>query len=99
MLSVPFKYEPDARVRRLLEDFRDMVNFCVERALETRMTSYARLRNIVYNEFKSRWPGYASHWCHSAVRVATSMLKGWRKRCRRGGADPNRPPRLSLIHI
>ncbi|MCD6356990.1 MAG: transposase [Thermoproteales archaeon] len=99
VLSVAFKYEADARARKLLEDFRDMVNFCIERALEAKVTSYARLRKLVYAEFRARWPGYASHWCHSAVRVATSMLKSWRKRCRRGEADPGRPPRARKLFM
>ena len=92
VLSVPFRYKTNEEVRKLLEDFRDMVNFCIERALEAKVTSYARLRKLIYAEFRARWPSYASHWCHSAVRVATSMLKSWRKRCRRGEADPGRPP-------
>ncbi|RLE97622.1 MAG: transposase, partial [Thermoprotei archaeon] len=99
VLSVAFKYEADARARKLLEDFRDMVNFCIERALEAKVTSYARLRKLIYAEFRARWPGYASHWCHSAVRVATSMLKSWRKRCRRGEADPGRPPRARKLFM
>ena len=99
VLSVAFKYEADARARKLLEDFRDMVNFCIEKALEAKVTSYARLRKLVYAEFRARWPGYASHWCHSAVRVATSMLKSWRKRCRRGEADPGRPPRARKLFM
>ena len=99
VLSVPFRYEPGGEVRKLLEEFRDMVNFCVERALEANVTSYARLRNLVYTEFRSRWPGYASHWCHSAVRVASSMLKSWRRKCRRGEADSSRPPRARKLFM
>ncbi|PCN50534.1 hypothetical protein B6U99_03975 [Candidatus Geothermarchaeota archaeon ex4572_27] len=75
VMSVPFRYEASGEVRRALEDFRDMVNFCIQRALELGVTSFARLRDLVYEEFKARWPSYASHYCHLAVRVATSMLK------------------------
>ena len=82
-LTVPFGYEPDPEVRRLLEDFRDMVNFCLVRALENKVTSYYRLRKLVYEEWKSRW-SYSTHFCHSACRVATSMLKSWRRLKRRG---------------
>jgi len=77
-LSVPFGYEPSEEVRKLPEDFRDMVNFCIEKALESGVTGYARLRRLVYGEWKSRW-NYSTHFCHSAVRVATSMLKSWRR--------------------
>jgi len=98
-LSVPFRYRASGDVRKLLEDFRQMVNFCVEKALETGVTSFARLRNLIYEEFRARWPGYASHWCHSAVRVATSMLKAWRNRCRKGQADPDKPPRARKLFM
>ena len=33
-LSVAFRYEPSGEVKSLLVDFRDMVNFAIERALE-----------------------------------------------------------------
>lgn len=34
---MPFKYEPSEEVRRMPEDFRDMVNFCIEKAFEANM--------------------------------------------------------------
>lgn len=76
-----------------------MVNFCVQRALETKVTSFAGLRNSIYAEFKARWPSYATHYCHSAVRVATSMLKSWRNRCRKGMSDPNKPPKAMKLFM
>ena len=99
VLSVPFKYRASGDVRRVLEDFRDMVNFCVQKALETGVTSFARLRKLIYGKFKARWPNYASHYCHSAVRVATSMLKVWRNKCRKGQADPDRPPKARKLFM
>ncbi|MDI9619995.1 MAG: hypothetical protein QFX33_04205 [Candidatus Nezhaarchaeota archaeon] len=54
VLSVPFVYKVNDEVRKLLEDFRDMVNFCVGFAAERRITSYARLRKSVYEEWKGR---------------------------------------------
>ncbi len=73
-LSMPFGYERNDAVERILKDFRDMVNFCVNTALKSGITSYARLRKTVYDEWKSKW-NYSTHFCHSACRVATSMLK------------------------
>ena len=99
VLSVPFKYNASEDVRKVLEDFRDMVNFCIQKALETGVTSFARLRKLIYEEFRARWPNYASHYCHSAVRVATSMLKVWRNKCRKGQADPNRPPKAKKLFM
>ena len=34
VLGVPFGYEPNEELRKLLEDFRDMVNFCILRLQE-----------------------------------------------------------------
>jgi len=98
-LSIPFKYEATGDIRRVLEDFRDMINFCVQRALERGVTSFAKLRNLIYEEFKGKWPNYASHYCHSAVRVATSMLKTWRNKCRKGNANPDRPPMAKKLFM
>ncbi|MEM3826611.1 MAG: hypothetical protein QXZ08_03515 [Nitrososphaeria archaeon] len=44
VLGVPFVYEVNDEVRKLLEDFRDMVNFCIDFAVNRRITSYATLR-------------------------------------------------------
>jgi len=76
-----------------------MVNFCIEKALELNVTSYAKLRKAIYEEFKAKWSNYASHYCHSAVRVATSMLKSWRNRCRKGQANSNKPPRAKKLFM
>jgi len=44
--SVKFKYHGD--FSELFRDFREMVEFCVDRALELDITSYAKLRKAVY---------------------------------------------------
>jgi putative transposase len=54
-LGVPFGYEPNEELRKLLVDFREMVNFCIGYAHRGRITSYARLRKGVYEEWKKRW--------------------------------------------
>ncbi|MEM2382959.1 MAG: transposase, partial [Desulfurococcaceae archaeon] len=61
-LSVPFKYEPNDEVKKILEDFRDMVNFCIEKAIENNVTGFAKLRKLVYNDWKSKWD-YSTHYC------------------------------------
>ncbi|MEM2661507.1 MAG: transposase [Nitrososphaeria archaeon] len=89
-LSVPFEYEANSGTEKLLRDFRDMINFCIEYALKNNITSYARLRKSVYQEWKLRWD-YSTHFCHSACLVATSMLKGWRRLKRKGVAKGEKP--------
>lgn len=95
-LSIPFGYEQKQEVRKLLEDFRDMVNFCIETALRNGITSYARLRSTVYNEWKNKWD-YSTHFCHSACRVATSMLKSFRRLKHKGMARSDKPVAKKLF--
>ncbi|MEM2240250.1 MAG: transposase [Candidatus Bathyarchaeia archaeon] len=83
VLGVPFSYEANSEVRKLLEDFRDMVNFCIDFSVKRRVTSYARLRRGVYEEWKRRWD-YSTHFCHSACKIALAMIKGYRRRHREG---------------
>jgi len=79
ILGVPFGYEPNEEVRKLLEDFRDMVNFCIDHAYRRRITSYATLRKSVYEEWKRRWD-YSTHYCHSACKIALAILKSHRRK-------------------
>jgi putative transposase len=78
VLGVPFGYGSNEEVRKLLEDFRNMVNF----AYRMGITSYARLRRGVY-EWKRSWD-YSTHFCHSACKITLSMLKTYRKKHREG---------------
>jgi putative transposase len=48
VLGVPFGYGFNEEVRKFLEDFRDMVNFCIDYAYRRGITSYARLGKGVY---------------------------------------------------
>ena len=94
--SVWFGIDENEGVKKLLEDFRDMVNFCIGKAIELTITSSFKLRKAVYDDFKERF-GYAAHYCHSACRVATSILKNWRRRCRRGEASWEKPPEAKRL--
>jgi len=62
-LSVPFDYESNNEIRKLLEDFRDMVNFCINKALQNKVTSFAKLRKLVYSEWKQKWD-YSTHFLY-----------------------------------
>jgi len=99
VVGVRFAYETSPEITELLRTFRDMVNYCIEQALRYGVTSFMRLRKLIYEDFKARWPDYHSHYCSSAVRIACSMLKSWRKRVRRGQADPDKPPRMRKLFI
>ena len=75
----------------LLDQFAASVNFCIQKCLEHKVTSRASLHRVAYNEWKSKFD-LATHWFHSAGRVATQTLRSWRKLCRQGQADPKKPP-------
>lgn len=88
--SVKFRYHGD--LRELFGDFREMVEFCIDKALELRITSYYKLRKAVYEEWKQRWYSkYHTHYCHSACKIATAILKNFRKRKKRGLTSKERP--------
>jgi len=83
ILGVPFGYKANAEIRRVLEDFRDMVNFCIDYAYREGITSYAKLRKGIYEDWKKRW-NYSTHFCHSACKIALAMLKTYRKKHKDG---------------
>jgi len=83
--GVKFRYYTEKPLEDLFEDFGNMVNLCVEKALEQNTTSFCKLWKIIYDEWKERWyPKYHTHYCHSACRVAVAMVKRFRKMKRKG---------------
>lgn len=77
ILSVPFNCYASNGVRRLIEDFRDMVSFCIDYALERRVASYDKLRKSVY-EGVEEGLGLLNALLSFSVGVALAMLKGYR---------------------
>jgi putative transposase len=49
------------------------------------------LHIIAYEDYKKEFD-LASHYFHSAGMIATQILRSWRKLCRKGKANWNRPP-------
>lgn len=76
--AVKFRYKPTEETARLLHDFRDMLNFCLEKAFETNSFSIKRLHHACYNELKARYD-YNSQYFVSAIKTAVSMLSSWKK--------------------
>lgn len=69
-----------------------MIVFCIDKALKLGITSYAKLRKAVYDEWKRRWyPKYHTHYCHSACNIAIAILKNFRERKRKGLTDKEKP--------
>jgi len=77
--SVKFKYESNDVIKKLLEDFRGMVNLCLDIAIKNKATSLAKIHSLAYQELKQRFD-YHSQYYISAIRVAQSILKSWKRR-------------------
>ena len=88
--AVKFKYHGD--LHELFKDFREMLEFCIGKALKLGITSYAKLRKAIYEEWKQKWhPKYHTHYCHSACKIATAILKNFRKRKKKGLTNKGKP--------
>ena len=88
--DVKFKYH--GSLGELFKDFREMLEFCIDKALDIGITSYAKLRKTIYEEWKQKWhPKCHTHYCRSACKIACSILKNFRKRKKKGLTDKDRP--------
>ncbi|MEM3615954.1 MAG: hypothetical protein QXX09_04815 [Candidatus Methanomethylicia archaeon] len=76
--AVKFGYEITPEIKRLLYDFRDMLNFCLSKAFETNSFSIKAFHHACYNELKARYD-YNSQYFISAIKVAVSMLSSWKR--------------------
>jgi len=77
--AVRFEHGGSDRIRRLLLDFRAMLNFCIQEALRLKTASLAKLHRALYERLKARWRGYRSLYYVTACRVALQILRSWRK--------------------
>jgi len=83
---VVFRFEDELpyEAKFLLEDFRLAVNNAIRAGLEARVTSRNALAKLVYRDFRKEHPKiYAQHLV-SALEVAGSLLKNYRRRVRKG---------------
>lgn len=62
----------------MLHDFRDMLNFCLKRAFETKSFSIKGLHHACYGELKAQY-NYNSQYFVSAIKTAVSMLSSWKR--------------------
>jgi putative transposase len=76
--SVKFGYEKTPEIIHLLHDFRDMINFCLQKAFDTGSFTIKKLHHECYRELKSRYV-YNSQYFISAIKVSISMLSSWRR--------------------
>lgn len=91
---VGIPYKPSRDVLGLLEAFRDMVNYCIHVGLERGVTSRFRLSNEVYHDLTKS--GYHTWYVLSAIEVATTILKNYRK-AKRGNCEVRVPRARKLM--
>ena len=96
--TVVFRYEPTPQILKLLSDFRDMINFCIRKALETGSWNIRRLHHVCYPELKAKY-SYNVYYYARAYRIASQILTSWRKKVKRGQADPNKPPQAKKLFV
>jgi len=96
--TVAFRYEPTPQILKLLSDFRDMINFCICKALEIGSWSIKKLHHACYPELKARYD-YHSDYYSRAYRIASQILRTWRKKVKRGQADPDKPPEAKKLFV
>ena len=77
--SVKFKYTPTGTLKKLLGDFNQMVNFCIDTAIKNKVTSLSKLHRLTYPKLKERFD-YNTQYFISAQRVAQSILKAWKQK-------------------
>lgn len=98
ILSVEFGYNENEQIRRLMVDFRDMTNFCIQKAIQNKITSFCKLWHIIKDEIRRRW-NYSTQYYVQACRIACSILKSWRKRVKKGEADPDDVPKVKRLFV
>jgi len=77
--AVRFEHGGSSKIRRLLLDFRAMLNFCIQEALRLKTASLAKLHRALYQKLKAKWRGYRSLYYVTACRMALQILRSWKK--------------------
>jgi len=90
-VTPPLTKRKQELLRWLLDRYAESVNFCIQKCLEHGLTSIASLHRVAYEEWRSRFD-IAAHWFNSAGHMAVQTLRSWRRLCRQGEADPEKPP-------
>ena len=80
-----------------MEDFRSMVNFCIQKAIQNKITSFVKLWHLVKEELR-KWD-YATQYHVTACRIACTILKSWRKKVKKGEADPDVVPQVKRLFV
>ena len=92
--SLIVEYEKNEEIEKLLEDFRDMVNFSIEKGLKYGY-SLKKLNQNCYKELKKRYD-YNTIIYPEAYRVAQSIIRSWK--ANKGKEKPIAKKKLIRLH-
>jgi putative transposase len=92
--SLIVEYEKNEKMEKLLEDFRDMVNFCIEKGLKYGY-SLKKLHQNCYRELKKRYD-YNTMIYPQAYKVAQSVIRSWK--ANKGKEKPIARKKLIRLH-
>jgi len=92
--SLIVEYEKNEEMEKLLEDFRDMVNFCIEKGLKYGY-SLKKLHKNCYKGLKERY-NYHSIFLPEAYRIAQSIIRSWK--ANKGKEKPVAKKKLIRLH-
>ncbi len=68
-----------------------MVQDLLDYAVDSRVTSFYRLKAGKYRELRDKHPGLPSHYVYTACQAATSVYRSFRRLKRRGRVKRSRP--------
>ena len=92
--SLIVEYEENEEMERLLEDFKNMVNFCIEKGMKYGH-SLKKLHENCYEELKKRYD-YHTMIYPQAYRVAQSVIRSWK--ANKGKEKPVAKKKLIRLH-
>ncbi len=84
--TVAQNYSPTPEILRLLEDYRQMINYVIKVTLESGKTSKNALMSKCYREMKNNPEHYSTNFSIYAFNIALGIVKNYRKSLRQNKA-------------
>jgi putative transposase len=91
--SLIVEYEKNEEMEKVLEDFKNMVNFCIEKGLKCGY-SLKKLHQNCYKQLKRY--GYTTYVIGTCYKVAQSIIKSWK--AIKGKKKPVTKKKLVRLH-
>ena len=92
-----FKLEPSGEQTKILEElfsaYADMVEECLNKAIEANITSRKKLHEAIYRRLREKHPEYPSHYAYTAIAQALATFKSYRRLSRR--RKNTKPPSIN----